>query len=59
MNKHQRNIVVIAVIAVACLLARYVSYPEHLRPFHNEWLSLAILVAAVGISAFIWMGRKR
>ena len=59
MNPNQRKVVIIAAVAVGCLLARYLSYPESLRPLHEEWLSFAILAAAVGISASIWMGGKR
>jgi hypothetical protein len=59
MNPNQRKVVIIAAVVVGCLLVRYLSYPEDLRPLHDEWLSSAILAAAVGISAFIWMGGKR
>jgi hypothetical protein len=59
MNAKQRNVLIVAPIAVVCLLARYLSYPEELRPLHDEWLSLAILAAAIGASVFIWLGGRR
>jgi hypothetical protein len=59
MNANQRKVLIVTPIAVGCLLAQYLSYPEWLRPLNNEWLSLAILTAAVGASAFIWMSSKR
>jgi hypothetical protein len=59
MNPNQRKVVIIAAVVVGGLLARYLSYPEDLRPLHEEWLSFAILAAAVGISAYIWMGGRR
>jgi hypothetical protein len=59
MNANQRKVSIVTAIAVGFLLAQYFSYPERLRPLHNEWLSLAILAAAIGASAFAWMGGKR
>ena len=59
MDAKQRKVLIVAAIAVGCLLARYLSYPDSLRPLHDQWLSLAILAAAVGASAFIWLGNKR
>jgi len=58
-NAKQRKVLIVAAIAVGCLLARYLSYPDPLRPLHEQWLSLAILAAAVGASALIWLGNKR
>jgi hypothetical protein len=58
MNAKQRTVLIVTVIAVGCLLAQYLSYSERLRPLHNDWLSLAILAAAIGVSAFVWLGRK-
>jgi hypothetical protein len=59
MNANQRKVLIGAPIAVGCLLAQYLSYPEQLRPIHEGWISLAILAAFVGASAFIWLGNKR
>ncbi len=59
MKASQRKVLIVSAIAVGCSLARYLSYPEGLRPLNNHWLSLAIIAAAVGASAFIWMGGKR
>ena len=59
MNAKQRKVLIVAAIAVGCLLVRYLSYPDQLRPLHEEWLSLAILAAAVGASALVWFGDKR
>ena len=59
MNAKQRKVLIVAAIAVGCLLARYLSYSEPLRPLHDEWLSLAILAAAAGASAFVWFRGKR
>jgi hypothetical protein len=59
MKPNQRKVVIIATVVVGGLLARYLSYPEDLRSLHDEWLSFAILAAAVGISAFIWVGGRR
>ena len=59
MNAKQRKVSIVAAVAVAGLLARYFSYPDQLRPLHNEWLSLAILAAAVGASALVWFGDRR
>jgi hypothetical protein len=58
-NAKQRKVSLVAVVAVAGLLARYFSYPDQLRPLHDEWLSLAILAAAVGASALVWFSDKR
>jgi hypothetical protein len=59
MNANQWKVLIVTPIVVGCLLARYLSYPESRRPLNNEWLSLTILAAAIGASAFIWMGGKR
>ena len=59
MNAKQRRVSIVVVIAVAGLLARYFSYPDQLRPLHDEWLSLAILAAAVGASVVVWFGGRR
>jgi len=58
-NAKQRKVSIVTVVAVGCLLLRYLSYPEQLRSLHYEWLSFAILAAAVGASAAIWLGGKR
>jgi hypothetical protein len=58
-NAKQRKVLIVAAIAVGCLLARYLSYSERLRPLHDEWLSLAILAGAAGASAFVWLAGKR
>ena len=59
MNANQRTVLIVTAVAVGGLLARFLSYPEWRRQLHDEWLSLAILAAAVGASAFIWLGGKR
>ena len=59
MNAKQLKVSIAAAVVAGCLLLRYLSYSEELRPLHFQWLSLAILVAAVGASAAIWLGSKR
>jgi hypothetical protein len=59
MNEKQRKVLIGTVVISGGLLAQYLSYSEQLRPIHEGWISLAILAAFVGASAFIWLGEKR
>ena len=58
MNAVRLGIVGATVVVAGGLLAKYFSYAEALRPLHEQWLSLAILAASLGVAAFVWLGRQ-
>ena len=58
MNSTQKKVLAITVVGSGALLAKYLSFSATARPEQEDWLSLAILVAAVGVAAVVWTGRK-
>jgi hypothetical protein len=58
MNAVRLGVAGATVIVTGGLLAKYFSYSEELRPLQEQWLSLAILAASVGIAASLWFRRN-
>ena len=58
MNAVQLGVAGATAVVTGGLLAKYLSYSEELRPLQDQWLSLAILAASVGIAASLWSGRR-
>ena len=57
MNSAQRMVVVTIMVSGA-LLSMYLSFDNSDRLHDREWLGFAVFAAAIGIWAYVWLGRK-